>query len=169
MALKINRVALELLSARSEEMVEPHFVECCGRSIRGNVAANVVLDAIRAHDHRERVPADQALDAALQFLVAREKRLQAHWNRIRVRSICAERQVDAVDRRMRAQTFENFCCDLGPAGFQDGIERLKPFLNLYVFHAMRLGGYFVVHNFGWFLFCWFPVNPEPSPADLCGD
>ena len=122
--MKINRVALKLLAARPEEMIEAHFVERRRRSIRGNVAADVVLDAIGAYHHGQCVPANQALNAALQFLVAGEKRLQAHRNRIRVRSVCTERQVDPVDRGVRPEPLQNFCGYFRPAGFQNGIQRL---------------------------------------------
>ncbi len=122
--LKINRVAFEFLAARAEEMVEAHFVERGRRSIRGNVTADVVLHAVRAHHHGQRVPADKALDAALQFLVAGKKGLQAHGNRICIWGICAERQVDAVNRGVRPEPLEDFRGHLRSAGLQDGIQRL---------------------------------------------
>src|ERR1700687_4708101 len=132
-------------------MVETHFIKRSRRSIRGDVTADVVLDAVRAHYHGQRVPADQTLDAALEFLVAGKKGLQARGNRVRVRSMAADRQIEAVDRSVGAEPLQDFRGHLRSAGFQNGIQRLKPFLNLYVFHAMGLGRYFVVHNFGWFL------------------
>src|SRR5258708_23443409 len=139
MPLKINRVAFEFLAARAEEMVETHFVERRRRSIRGDVTADVVLDAVRAHHHGQCVPADEALDAALQLLVAGKKRLQAYGNRLRVRSICAERQVDAVDRGVRAGPLEDFRGHLTSAGFQYGIQRIAAFLNLYGRPSMTPG------------------------------
>ena len=76
-ALKIDDVAFELRRARAEEMVEADFVQRGGRGVGGNVAADVVLFAIRAHDHGDRIPANEALDAPLEFLIAGEIRLQA--------------------------------------------------------------------------------------------
>src|SRR5260370_25815301 len=70
--LEVDRVALELGRASAEEMVEADFVEGRGACVGGDVAADIVLDAVGAHDHGERVPADEAFDAALQFLIARE-------------------------------------------------------------------------------------------------
>ena len=57
---------------RAEEMVKADLEQCGLRRVSGNVAADVVLDAIRAHHHGQRVPADDALDAPLNFLVAGE-------------------------------------------------------------------------------------------------
>src|SRR6266852_4337783 len=151
MPLKINRVTLELLSARPEKMVEAHFVKRCCRSICRNVAADVVFDAVRAYHHGQGVPADEALDAALQFLVAREKWFEPRRNGVGIRRVRSEWEIDAVDGGVSPQTFENLRSNFRTTGFQDGIERFKPFLNFYVFHAMRLGRYFVIHNFGRFL------------------
>src|SRR6266851_4450429 len=167
MALKIDGVAFELLGARAEEMIEAHFVERCRRSISGNVAADVVLDAVRAYHHGQGVPADEALDTALEFLVAGEKRFEARWNRVGVRSVRGKRKVNAVNGGMRAQAFENFRSDFRTTGFQNGIQRFKPFLNFYVFHAMRLGRYFVIHNFGRFLVFRFSADSAASAANLC--
>jgi hypothetical protein len=68
---------------------------------------------------------------------------------------------------MRPQAFENFRGNFRTAGFQNGIQRLKPFLNFYVFHAMRLGRYFVIHNFGRFLVFRFSAGSAASAANLC--
>src|SRR5260370_22389988 len=101
MALKINRVALEFLGARPEKMVEAHFVKRCRRSICRNVAADVVLDAVRTHHHGQSVPADEALDAALQLLVAREKWFEPRRNGVGVRRVRGKRKVNAVNGGMR--------------------------------------------------------------------
>ena len=94
--------------------------------------ADIVLDAICAHHHGQGVPANQAFDASLEFLIAGKKRLQTRRKRVRVRRVRAERQVDAVDRRVRAKPFENFRSHFRAAGFENGIERFQPLLNLYV-------------------------------------
>ena len=165
--LKINRVALEFLGARAEEMVEAHFVKRCRRSIRGNVAADVVFDAVRAHHHGQSVPADEALNAALQFLVAGEEWFEARRNGVGIRCVRGEREVNTVDGGVRPQALEDFRSDFRTAGFQDGIQRLKPFLNFHVFHAMRLGRYFVIHNSGRFLVFRFSAGSAASVANLC--
>ncbi len=131
-SLKVNRVALEFGGAGAEEMIEADFVERGGAGERGDVAADIVLHAIGAHDHGQRVPADEALDATLEFLVAGEKRLEASGNGVGVGRIGAEREVDARNRGVGAEALQNFRGDFGSAGFQDGIERFEPFLHFQV-------------------------------------
>ena len=133
-------------------MVEADFVERGGGGVRGDVAADVVLDAIGADDHGEGVPADEALDAALEFLVAGEKRLEACGNGVGVRSVRGEREVDAGDGGVGAEALENFGGDFGAAGLEDGIERFEPLLNLEFVHVVRLGVRLVVHEFAWSFF-----------------
>src|SRR5712691_7512870 len=99
-------------------MVEAYFVKRCRRSVCGNVAANVVFDAICAHHHSQRIPADQALDAAFQFLVAGEKWFEARGNGVGIRSVRGEWKVDSINGGVRAQALENFCSDLRTARFQ---------------------------------------------------
>src|SRR5258708_12620468 len=98
MPLKINRVALELLGARPKKMVEAHFVERCRRSISGNVAADVVLDAVRAYHHGQGVPADEALNAALQFLATGEKWLEPSINGVPIPLLPRQRHLTPPDR-----------------------------------------------------------------------
>src|SRR6266478_7352012 len=59
MSLKINRVAFELRRPRAEEMIESDFVQRGRRRVSRDMSANVVFFAIRAHHHRQGVPADQ--------------------------------------------------------------------------------------------------------------
>src|SRR5579859_722487 len=126
-------------------MVEADFIERSRRSKSRNVAADIVLFAIRAHHHRQCVPANQRLDPPLQFLVAWEKRLQPQRNRIRVRRICRKRQINSIHRRVRAQPFQNLTRHIRTARLQHGVQRLKPLLNLYILHMMWLGIRLIVH------------------------
>ncbi len=121
MPLKINRVAFELVRTRAEKMVESDFIQRGRRSVRRNVSADVVLHAVRAHDHGQRIPANQTLDASLEFLIAREKRLEPRGNRIRVRRVRGKRKIDARNGSVRAQPLQNFRRDFRPARFQHGV------------------------------------------------
>ena len=89
-ALEVDGVAFEFVGAATEEMVEADFVERGGRSEGGDVAADIVFDAIGAHDHGECVPAYEAFDAALEFLVAGIARLKAMGDGVGVRSVGGE-------------------------------------------------------------------------------
>src|SRR5262245_49022605 len=97
MALKINLVAVEAaLAAAAEEVVEADLVEVGGRGESGNVPADAGEIAIGASDHGQRVPADEALDAALQLALAGVTWLPLVRNRVDVRSGGGEWQLDAV-------------------------------------------------------------------------
>src|SRR5260221_5663486 len=108
MSLEIYGVPFELRGARAEEMVEADFVERGGAGVGGDVAADVVLDAIGAHDHGERVPANEALDAALEFLIAGEKRLKAIGDRVGVRGVRGKRKINAGNGGVCAEALQNF-------------------------------------------------------------
>src|SRR6202035_5084357 len=97
---------LELLRASPEEMVEAHFEERSRRGICGNMAANAVVDSIGAHHHGQRVPADQALDPALDLLVAGKDSLLVRGNRVHVWSIRGERRSDTQRLRACAEAVE---------------------------------------------------------------
>ena len=64
-------------SLAAEEVVEADFVERRRRGVGRDVPADAVRVAVGAHDHRHRVPADEALDAALDLPAAGERRLSS--------------------------------------------------------------------------------------------
>src|SRR5713101_5866203 len=95
MALKINRVSLELIRACAEEVIESDFEQRRCRGIRGDVTADVVLHSIRAHHHREGVPANQTLDTSLEFLISGKWRLLVDCDRVRVRRVGRKKSCDS--------------------------------------------------------------------------
>src|ERR1700691_2460764 len=74
--LEIDNVAFELGRARAEEMIEANFVKRGCGGVGGNVPADVVLFAIRAHDHGDGVPADKAFNSTFELLIARKSGLK---------------------------------------------------------------------------------------------
>src|SRR3984957_6170366 len=82
--LNVKDVAFELRRGSAEEMVEADFVQRGSGSVGGNMAADVVLFAICAHYHGDRIPAHQTFYAPLELLVAREVRLPAMRNSVDV-------------------------------------------------------------------------------------
>ena len=74
-SLEIDDVAVVVVALALEEVIEPDFVERGGRGVRRDVTADAVLELVGLDDHRQRVPADQALDAALDLAAARKRRL----------------------------------------------------------------------------------------------
>src|SRR6202043_3746313 len=128
-ALNVNNVAFKFRRAGAEEMVETDFVQRGSGSIGGNMAADVVLFAIRAHHHGDRVPTDQALYAPLELLVAREIRLHATRNGVDVGRLRGEGNLDAHQLGVRFQPLQNVRGHFRTARLQDGVERFKPLLN----------------------------------------
>ena len=59
----------------AEEMIEADFVERGGRREGRDVPADAFFGLVRAHDHRGGVPADQALDPALEVGAAGHQHL----------------------------------------------------------------------------------------------
>src|SRR5450432_439939 len=70
MALEVNQVARLVSVGGAEEMVKSDFQQRGQRGIGRDVAADAGIFLVLAMHHGHRVPADQALDAALQFAVA---------------------------------------------------------------------------------------------------
>src|SRR5262249_62202407 len=69
-ALEIEDVAAGRVIEAPPDVVEADLVERGSRGVRRDVAADSVLLLVRLHDHRHRVPANDALDAAFQVTVA---------------------------------------------------------------------------------------------------
>ena len=74
-ALEIDDVAVVALALAAEEVVEPDFVERGGGGERRDVAADALFDLVGLDDHRQRIPAHEALDAALDLAAAGKRRL----------------------------------------------------------------------------------------------
>ena len=67
-----------------EEVIERHFVERGGRGEGRDVPADARALPVRPHDHRHRIPADDALDAPLDLAVAGVLGLLIDGNRVDV-------------------------------------------------------------------------------------
>ena len=74
-ALKIDDVAFLIRVLGAEEVIEAYLIERRGRGIGRDVPADAAFLPVGAHHHGQGVPADQALDAALDFWAAGEGRL----------------------------------------------------------------------------------------------
>ena len=106
MSLKIDLVAISVVVLAAEEVVEAHFVQRRGRGVRRDVAADAVRCAVRADDHGHGIPADQTLDATLDFLAAREGGLIFGADGVDVGRHGGERQAGACHPRMVAEPLE---------------------------------------------------------------
>src|SRR5262245_4558621 len=92
------------------------------------MAANAVVVAIGANDHRHRVPADDAFDAPLDFAIARIGRLFVGGNCVDVGSRRDERQVDASLISGFIELREQIADALGAFAFENVAKRFEPLL-----------------------------------------
>ena len=138
------RVAAGVLAA--EEMIEADLVERRRRRVGRDVAADAVRLAVRANDHRERVPPHEALDAALDLTVAGVRHFLGRRNRIDVGRRGRERLFDAGLARSRAQRIEQ----PHDAGFvalaQHVVERFQPFAGLDRFEGCCVSRREILHD-----------------------
>ena len=124
--LEVDDVGLLRVGAAAEEVVEAHLVQRRGGGVRRDVAADPVAQLVGAHDHRERVPADEALDPPFELLVPGKRGLLADGDRVRVRRVRGERDPRARAARVRVELPEQLCRAGNAAGLQDVIERFEP-------------------------------------------
>ena len=99
-ALGEDHVAAVVLGGRTPEMIEADLVQRRRRGIRRDVAAILRAHAVRMHDHRDRVPADQRFDAPLERAVARVRFLARDMDRVDVGGVRLERQPGAGAARV---------------------------------------------------------------------
>ena len=84
--------------------------------------------AVRLHDHRQRVPADVGLEAALERAVARILLLLSRGDGVDVGRVGLERQVGARAARVVDQPFEQEVRALRAVRLQHRIDGLEPLL-----------------------------------------
>ncbi len=135
-ALEVDHVAFVAVAA-AEEVVEGHLVERGRRGVGRDVAADAVFVTVGAHHHGHGVPADQALDAALDLAAARVGHLLVGVDGVDVGGVGGERQLDAAGVGVAAQ-FAEQPADAGRAtGLQHVVQGLEP---LPGFEGFELGG-----------------------------
>ena len=88
-ALEVNQVAgwlaVPVVVAAAEKVVEAHVIEGGGGSEAGNVAPEIAFLAVGAHHHRQGVPADQGAYAPLHEQIPGHEGLLAGGNGVPVR------------------------------------------------------------------------------------
>ena len=121
-SLEEDDVAFVAVLTTAEEVVERHLVQRRGRGERRDVAADAVLDAIRAHDHGHRVPAHQALDPALDLAAAGVRHFLGRVNGIDVWRVGGERQLDALLGGVHAELPQQAADARRPSMLQNVVE-----------------------------------------------
>jgi hypothetical protein len=103
MPLEEDHVAVLVGILPPEEVIEGHLVKSRRRGVSRDVAADAFLGLVRPDHHCERVPADQALDPALDVRLARHRHLLVGRNGVDVGGVGRERQFHAVLARVNRQ------------------------------------------------------------------
>jgi hypothetical protein len=145
-ALVVDDVGARAGVLATEEVVERDLVEGRGRGVGRDVAADAVRLAVAADDHRHGVPADQALDAALDVAVTRIRHLLVGGNRVDVRGRRLVGQPVARSARSGAQRAEQPHHAALVARLQDVVERLEPFPGFDGLEVRGVGGRDVFHD-----------------------
>ena len=111
----------------AEEVIEGDFVQRRGRGEGRDVAADAFLHLVGAHDHRHRVPADDALDAAFDLVVAGKRRLAVGGDGVDVGRGRGEREFDTGALTLKLELLDQASDTFGAAGLQHVFEGFKPF------------------------------------------
>ena len=90
------------------------------------MTADAIRFTVGADHHRERIPADEALDATLHRAVARAGDMLGGRDRVDVRGVRDKRQPDARHSRACPQRLEETHGTPFVSLVQDVVERLQP-------------------------------------------
>src|SRR5688572_4117707 len=130
MPLKINDVAVVMVALALEEVVEPDFIQRGRRCIGRNMTANPVVELVGPDHHRERVPPNEALDAALNLSTARKRWLFRNGDGVDIRGVRREGELDAATPGVVLEKSEQAADPGRPARLEHVVERLEPLARL---------------------------------------
>ena len=130
-ALDVQQVAAVLAVGAVPEVVEAAAQHGGERRERRQVATEIAavgrMQPVRLDDHRHRVPAHVGAQALFDVDVAGELRLVLGRDRVDVRGVGRERQVDALLARVIQQLLDQEMAAFATLGCDDGRQRVGPF------------------------------------------
>ena len=135
--LEIDEVAGLIAVARVEKVIEANFQQRRQRGVGRDVAADPGILFVLAMHHGHRVPADQALDAALQKAIAGIRDFFFNRNGVDVRRVQLHRNLDARLAGAIHQRGEQIAATIVAVLVDDLIEGFEPFGNF--FFGINLG------------------------------
>ena len=133
--LEIDHVAYLLVGSSAEEVVLCDFVQSRRRSECGNMSADAVEVLVTSNNHRHGIPADDTFDATFNFQITRKSRLLRMMNRVDIRSIRCERQLNAVFVGAFLQLNQQFAKFLCSIAMQNVIQGVVPLLHFFGVNA----------------------------------
>ncbi len=140
MALEEDQVTAVFLGRRLEEVVEADVVERRTGGEGGNVATQIRVLLVGAHDHRQGVPADQRANAAFHEQVAGHAGFVGHRNGVAIRCSDGVRQRGAAAAGQLTKPGHQVVRAVFTLVVEDGLQRVEPFLgfewiNIIVLHC----------------------------------
>src|SRR6266542_2550163 len=127
-SLEEDLVAAGRIVLALEEVVEADLIQRRRRRVRRQVAADALVVVIRAHDHRDGVPADELADAVLHLLVAGEIGLLLGGDRVDVPGLRERRQAHLQHARALEELVEDEPGALRAGLLDQCVKRLDPLL-----------------------------------------
>ena len=127
MRLEEHQIAAMAFGFRVEEVIEAGLEEIGCTGIAGNVAAEFPIGVVGAHDHSQRVPADQCAQALLDGEVAGKGRLVVHGDGVDVGGDAHGRPADSLRLGQAGQLVEHPACARGTLGCDQCREGVSPF------------------------------------------
>ena len=130
MSLEINEIAAEFIRTRAEEMIESDLKQGRGGSVGGDMPADAGFGVVAPHDHRHRVPADDAFDLAFEVTVTRIGWLFALGDGIDVRRIDGKGERDTGFLGADLQLVKDLLGLFQGPMFEDIIQGTHPLFDL---------------------------------------
>jgi len=100
------------------------------RGERGDVAAQVAVEAVGLDDHRHRVPAHPRAQALFIFEVARAVLFEVRRDGVHISGIAGKRDMGTATARQVDQALQQVMRAIGAFEFDHRFERVEPFLGL---------------------------------------
>jgi hypothetical protein len=146
-ALEINQIARLVAVTRVEEMVEAHFQQRRQRGVRGNMAPDAGIVLILPDHHGHRIPANQALDAALHRPVAGIGGFIFGADRINVRCVELNGHLGAVGARAFVELLQQKSGAIRTGLIDHLVQRLNPLRSLLWIQIHNPLVQFLVHGY----------------------
>src|SRR5262249_52153213 len=103
-------------------MIEANLKQGGGRGVRGNMPADARFLFVGLYHHGHGIPADQVLDAPLDFTAARIRRLIAGGDLFDVWRIRREGNFDSMPHGFMLELGEEKARSARPASLQDAVQ-----------------------------------------------
>ncbi len=126
-ALEVDEVAGLVAVVGAEKMIKADFQQAGDGGVGGNMAANTGILLVLTVDHGERVPANQALDAALESAIARVRLFFIDANGVDVRRIELDRNFHPGQAGAGMKRFQDLAGAGGAFFVHHLVEGFQPF------------------------------------------